>query len=186
MSEMPPEGGGGGTGSFLQKKFLGIPAIVWLIGAAVLAYLYFRSQNSSSSTSTGSSTPANVPQNANSGTSTTGDTTFGPPTTNLTINSQYSQASNSTTGSPPPRHATANPQPTPAVKPATKKAVTTVKTPAKATSVTVAKWTASNTPWNSTLWGIANHYDTTVANLLKLNPQIKNANLVYPGEKVKV
>jgi LysM domain len=181
MSEMPPEGGG--TGSFLQKKFLGIPAIVWLGGAAILAYLYFRSQSGSSGSSS-SGTSANTPQNANSGTATTGDTTFGAPTTNLTINSQYSQTSSSTTGVPAPRHTTPNPQPTPAVKPATKTATTTVKTPAS--TVTVGTWNATNAPWDSTLWGIANHFGTTVANLMKLNPQIKNANLIYPGEKVKV
>ena len=186
MSEMPPEGEGGGAGGFLTKKYMGLPGYVWLIGVAVLAYLYFRTK-SGSGTSGSNSTAATTPSNANSGTSTTGNTTFGPPTTNLTINSQYAQTSSSTAGVPAPRHATPNPQPTPLPKPPTKKAVTTVKTPAKAAPiVTVTKWTATNTPWNSTLWGIANHYNTTVANLLKLNPQIKNANLVYPGEKVKV
>lgn len=179
MSEMSPDPGGSG-GGFMQKKFLGIPAIVWLIGAAVIAFMYFRSQNGSSS---GSTAPGAT---TNSGTATTGNTTFGAPTTNLTITSQYSQASNSNTGVPAPRHATPNPQPTPKTKAPVKKAVTTVKTPAKATSVTVGKWNATDAPWNSTLWGIANHYGMSVAALLKLNPQIKNANLVYPGEKVKV
>jgi LysM repeat protein len=186
MSEPAPEPGGG-TGSFFQKKFLGIPAIVWLGGAAILAYLYFRSQSGSSS----SGTTATTPSNANSGTATTGDTTFpANASTNLTINSQYAQSgtSTSTSGTPAPRHATPNPQPTPKTKAPTKKATTTVKKPA--TEVTVGQWPGNSTgglaQWNTTLWGIANHYGTTVEALLKLNPQIKNANLVYPGEKVKV
>jgi LysM repeat protein len=37
-----------------------------------------------------------------------------------------------------------------------------------------------------TLRTIAASFDTTVANLLKLNPQIKNANLIYPGQKINV
>jgi peptidoglycan endopeptidase LytE len=37
-----------------------------------------------------------------------------------------------------------------------------------------------------TLRKIAASFDTTVANLLKLNPQIKNANLIYSGQKINV
>lgn len=37
-----------------------------------------------------------------------------------------------------------------------------------------------------TLWGIAARYDTTVQKLLAANPQIKNANLIYAGERVKL
>lgn len=37
-----------------------------------------------------------------------------------------------------------------------------------------------------TLWGIAQAYDTTVAALLELNPHIKNANLIYPGNEVRI
>lgn len=50
--------------------------------------------------------------------------------------------------------------------------------------VTVAKWSASNTPWNSTLWGIAHHYGETVAQIQAKNPGIKNPNLISPGQRV--
>lgn len=50
--------------------------------------------------------------------------------------------------------------------------------------VTVAKWSASNTPWNSTLWGIAHHYGETIAQIQAKNPSIKNPNLIYPGQRV--
>lgn len=58
--------------------------------------------------------------------------------------------------------------------------------PTPAQYVTVTKFTSSNPPWNSTLSGIAGHYGTTVANLLKLNPSITNANLIYPNQQVRV
>lgn len=37
-----------------------------------------------------------------------------------------------------------------------------------------------------TLWAIAKTYDTTISALLKLNPQITNANLIFAGQKVRV
>ena len=64
MSEPVPEAGGAPT-NFLMQKFLGIPAIVWLLGAAILAYLYFRSQSGSSSSTTNSNTTAATPQKVN-------------------------------------------------------------------------------------------------------------------------
>lgn len=51
---------------------------------------------------------------------------------------------------------------------------------------TVAKWRKTNTPWNSTLSGIAKHYKTSVSKLLKMNPGIKNPDVIYPGQKVRV
>lgn len=37
-----------------------------------------------------------------------------------------------------------------------------------------------------TLWGIAKRYDVTLASLIAANPQIKNPNLIYPGDGVKI
>ena len=37
-----------------------------------------------------------------------------------------------------------------------------------------------------TLYKIAKQHGTTVANLAKLNPQIKNLNMIYPGQKIRV
>ncbi|WP_295752876.1 LysM peptidoglycan-binding domain-containing protein [uncultured Oscillibacter sp.] len=37
-----------------------------------------------------------------------------------------------------------------------------------------------------TLWGIARRYGVALAALLRANPQIKNPNLIYPGEAVKI
>lgn len=37
-----------------------------------------------------------------------------------------------------------------------------------------------------TLWGIARQYGVELTALIRANPQIKNANLIYPGEAVSV
>lgn len=37
-----------------------------------------------------------------------------------------------------------------------------------------------------TLWAIANRYGVSLSALISLNPQIKNPNLIVPGEKVRV
>ena len=37
-----------------------------------------------------------------------------------------------------------------------------------------------------TLWSISLLYGTTVERLVRLNPQVKNPNLIYPGERVRV
>ena len=37
-----------------------------------------------------------------------------------------------------------------------------------------------------TLGAIANRYHTTVSNLMALNPHIKNANLIYAGDVIRI
>ena len=37
-----------------------------------------------------------------------------------------------------------------------------------------------------TLWDIANTYEVSLPQIIDWNPQIKNPNLIYPGEKVRV
>ena len=37
-----------------------------------------------------------------------------------------------------------------------------------------------------TLWAVANQYGVGLAELLRANPQIKNPNLIYPGEAVNI
>ena len=36
------------------------------------------------------------------------------------------------------------------------------------------------------LWKIAGDYGVTLTSVIALNPQIKNPNLIYPGEKVRL
>ena len=67
-------------GGIFSQKFMGIPALVWLAGAAILAYWWF-SRQSSSSSGTGSSS-------ANSGTNTqtTGATTIDTGAVQVSVN----------------------------------------------------------------------------------------------------
>lgn len=37
-----------------------------------------------------------------------------------------------------------------------------------------------------TLWGIARRYGTALSQVIAWNPQIKNPNLIYPGQRVRV
>lgn len=75
---------------------------------------------------------------------------------------------------------------TPDPAPVTPAPVTPVPAAPAVRYVTVVKYTTRNPPWNSTLSGIAGHESTSVATLLKLNPSIKNANLIYPGQQIRV
>lgn len=55
--------------------------------------------------------------------------------------------------------------------------------------VTVVPWHPGSTPWNSTLWGIANHYHTSVSHLLSLPGNARyrsNPNLLHVGDRVQV
>jgi LysM repeat protein len=187
MSQMDTGPGPEPTGNPLTTKHMGIPGWGWMIGAAVVAYLLFF-RNKSGASGTGTSASGN--------TSTTGNISIGPSRETIITGSDQtatSTASSSSTSavSQPSQSGTPNPQPTPSPPTKTSTTTTKVTTPAKpSTTVTVAKWPGQSSgglaQWNTTLWGIANHYGTTVAELLKLNPSIKNANLIYPGQKIKV
>lgn len=90
-------------------------------------------------------------------------------------------ASGSTPGSAPA------PDPAPAPAPAAAPPPPAPAPPAPAARyVTVVRYTTHNAPWNSTLSGIAAHEGTTVSALLGLNPGIHNANLIYPGQQIRV
>lgn len=134
MSEPAPEPqqGGSAAGGFMSRKYMGIPAVVWLAGAAILAYLYFRNKSASSgggATSTGGG-----------GQSTTGDIAFQPAAETIDVQGQYgpntvsgtdttqggntgggnTSGSTSGGGSTTVGSGTPNPQPSPKPKPPTK------------------------------------------------------------------
>jgi hypothetical protein len=56
-------------------------------------------------------------------------------------------------------------------------------------TVTVEKWPGVSqnglAQWDTTLWGIANHFGKTVNDLAALN-NISNPNLIYPGQQIRV
>lgn len=93
-----------------------------------------------------------------------------------------------TTTTPPPK--SGGPVTTlPVGKPVVRK----VPAPAKKSTaeyVKVSKFTSASAArgsnWASTLSTIAGHYHTSVSNLLKLNPSIKNPNLIHKDQRIRV
>lgn len=75
---------------------------------------------------------------------------------------------------PPPKP---KPKPKPAPKPTAQYEYTTKFTTSSA---------ARGSNWRSTLSTIAQHYHTSVSNLLKLNPGIKNPNKIGVHQKIRV
>lgn len=64
----------------------------------------------------------------------------------------------------------------------TNKAVTPAPAPAPAPVPSVKKYHVVKR--GDTMWAIAKKYGVSLAHLRKLNPHIKNINLIYPGQKV--
>lgn len=94
-----------------------------------------------------------------------------------------------TTTTPPSTTPTTTPkpittQPVPKPKPKPKPAAKSTAAYINATKFTTAS-AARGSNWESTLSTIAGHYHTTVANLMKLNPSIKNANQIRAGQKIR-
>lgn len=89
------------------------------------------------------------------------------------------QAQQGTTGpaGPPGKAGPPGPAGKPPPKPGPSKNPPPTKKP-KTKSVTIAR--------GDTLSQLAKKYHTTVANLMKLNPSIKNPNLIYAGNKLNV
>jgi LysM repeat protein len=187
----PAPGRPAGGGSLLTQRMGPLATWVWLVIltvviAGIALYMRRKSGSAASSASTGQAAPgqtAGVQQVPNiilqdySGS--------GPPVT------PPSQPSPTGAAAAPPAAAAAPPASTtapPAAAPAPPAAAAPAKPAApKYTTVTVAKWTATDAPWNSTLSGIAAHYHVTggYQALAKLNG-IKNPNLIYPGQTIRV
>lgn len=183
-----------GGGNMLMQKLGPLATWVWLLIATVLIgvyYLYEKHKQGTAGTSTSTSTTASTANASQVPDIILQD--YGAPVTQTVTD-------NPPPGSvPPPQPPVRVPPPirTPGVPPpkppAPKPPVTKKKAPApkpkpqQYATVTVAKWTSSNTPWNSTLSGIADHYHVSggYQALAKLNG-IKNPNLIYPGQKIKV
>lgn len=79
--------------------------------------------------------------------------------------------------------------PTPAPKPGTyppRRTPTNTPRPAPRPAgswVSVGKWKSGGAPWNSTLWGIAHHYGTSVSRLKSLNHL--SGDTIHPGQRLR-
>lgn len=179
----PPEPPDVGGGNVLTQRIGPLATWVWLLIAtiAVLVFVFLRKGKSTATTT---------------GQATAGQSTAAQNVPDIIIqnNEPAEPAEPIPPGAVPPS-APAPPTTTPPVKtkgpsgpPVTRPPVPPKKQPApQYTTVTVARWTDKNTPWNSTLSGIAEHYHVKggYQALAKLNG-IKNANLITPGQKIKV
>lgn len=183
MSEMPPEPPpeGGGGGNFLTQRYMGIPAVVWMAGAAILAYfLFFRNKGGSSSPSS----------SGGGGTSTTGDITFTPPPTQITVPTDGASPVNTNTGSTssdpsnqginpgqPSLSGVINPQPSPNMPGRSATTTTNISTKAGSPDPNPKTYTVQA---GDTLASIAKKFGISVASLAHANVYVKGE---VPGDK---
>jgi hypothetical protein len=199
MSEPTYEVHKSSSGGTFSQKLGPLPLWGWMgIGLAIALVFYFWQKNkassgqgASTSTESGTTEPANQvpPYIIQNYESDTNSQTVGPTTT--TINPTPTIPP-STTNPPPVTNpgGTNTPPNTGKVNPGGPikgKTPPATKKSQDFTTVTVVPWTATNTPWDSTLSGIASHYDVAggYESLAKLN-SIANPNLIYPGQKIRV
>lgn len=201
MTEEPPGGGGGGGNNPFTRHMGPFPLWVWMgLGLAiVLAYANWSKAKKGAA-------------NANQGTLPTAQTASGSTPASLIpqfVNQVYENPSppvinvgpfnNTQTVTPPPVEDTDNDHPHPPGPPTGPPPGPPHPQPA-GQWVTVAPWSSTNAPWNSTLWGIAQHTYGNGALYPKIfaaNKQgivrpdgtsgfISNPNLIHPGDRIFV
>jgi hypothetical protein len=191
--EEEDDGGGGGFTGALRQKLGPFPTWIYLlvITIGLLAYwLYEKHKNGSSSSSSATTGQAGTGEAVGAQDvpdyvfQSTTNVTEPPESNSITVNNPPVSPPASTSTPSGGGTSTSSGKTTP--KPAPKSTTPASKSQ-KYTTVTVAKWTATNAPWNSTLSGIASHYNVKggYQALAKLNG-IKDANLIQPGQKIKV
>ncbi|AGA70556.1 LysM domain-containing protein [Desulfitobacterium dichloroeliminans LMG P-21439] len=74
----------------------------------------------------------------------------------------------------------------PVAAPAAPKAPAATKAPAAAAPATMIKGDTYTVVSGDVLWRIAQKHNMTTDALIKLNPQLKNTNLIFPGDKIVV
>jgi LysM repeat protein len=178
MPEGPPASTGG---NFLTQKYFGMPGIVWLGGAALLAYfLFFRKSGSGSSGSSGTSSGSDGTSGAvtfNQGTGQGGYNNNYAPLNTSTGSTASNPVNNGLNPGQPQVSGAINPQP---VAPVPGAAVTT------ASSTTTAATTAPVNPKTytvqagDTLASIAKKFGISVATLAHANVYVKGE---VPGNK---
>lgn len=164
---------------FLTRTYGGLPMWVW-VAIGVGGVLLYRSLGSKSGATSASN--SNQPLSGNNGNATPPNIFFLPQGANAGTNLTVSINRNPGTYTPPVPTATQIFTPPPAIGGGNSPAV--VQAP-----VTVQRWPGVSSgglaEWDTTLWGIANHFGTSVSALQQLN-NISNPNLIYPGEQIKV
>jgi hypothetical protein len=195
MSEPMPEGGA--PGGVMGRRVMGIPLPFIIIGVvAIGAYLFMRNKSAGSSgqgtSSTGNTSDTTVGGDLSTNAGGLQSLTVNYPDTMTGTGGTPGGEDNDDTDNDNDGSHTPNPQPRPPRPPKRVNWHQKIHHPATqpAKYVTVATWPGASTgglaQWNTTLWGIARHYHLSLAQLEKLNPQIKNPNLIHPGQRVRV
>lgn len=178
--------------NFLTRQYVHIPMWGWIIGGVAGLYILTKLKTGSSTatrpTAAVTSTPYGtgqapsiffLPQGPYGG-------TLAPPNINVTVNRNPGNGPTSdvpgtpVSNTPPPPPAPPDPGPPP---PAPQD-----QGPPPPNYVTVGTWGNGQdglAPWDSTLWGIANHFGTTVDALVNAN-NIGNPDLIYPGQQIMI
>jgi LysM repeat protein len=184
MSEMdtaaPPEQGGGGN--FFTQKYMGIPGIVWLGGAAILAYfLFFRKSSSSSGSGSGASNTGTGGTSGNVTFNQSPSSGFGSGNWSPVNTSEGSTASNPANNGlnpgQPQVSGAINPQPTPPVTSASATTATSTSTAATPASTSITYYTVQA---GDTLASVAKKFGISVATLAAANTYVKGE---VPGNK---
>lgn len=164
MAEREPEHGGGGGGG-VGKKFGPLPVWAWavLFGGGIGLVWFLRKQASSkaaadTSTTDTSATAAEptdiVPVNQGLGADQAQAILDAIKDLQGEVSKEEDEDEEEEKPKPTPLPAPLPGKPPPKPKPAPK------PKPKPRPYVVTKKWTTHNTPWQSTLWGIANHYHT--------------------------
>ena len=202
MADTPePSSSSGDTFGFLTKKVGPLPVWAWGVIAVGIYYWYTHygpGASSAKTPSTGNGTGDAVTETVNTVTGPTSDTgsssdTVNPPpvVTPPPVDNPPPVDTPPPVYTPPPDSDSGggdwSPPPARVVKPANHNPP---RQSEPARSVTVAKWPGRSrggrAQWNTTLSGIASHEHIPLGYLEKDNPQIRNPNLVYPGEKIRI
>ncbi len=143
------------------------PVITIVLAAAILYAIYILANRSNRPTNQAQAVaplntapPQNVSQTFNS----------------YPISSKFPSKGKKTTVVPPPSNTGSGSQtPTPAP-------VAKMPTTVSARYVTVTPWPSQD----STLWGIAQANGMSLTTVEALNPQIRDYNLIYPGQQIRI
>jgi hypothetical protein len=177
---------------FLTREYAKIPMWGWIMGGVAGLVIFSSIKSKSAATGNAAGTKSTSQPTGNNGDGTPPNIFFlpqgpyqGPNPTNITV-TLNPRARDKPMPLP-------TPQPQPEQKwptiPANRSNPTPAPTPQPRDTVTVEKWPGRSqgglAQWNTTLWGIANHFGTTVAKLAADN-NISNPNLIYPGQRIVV
>lgn len=196
MQEEPPGGGGDGGGNVFTNKVGPFPLWVWmgLSLAILLAITNWKKQKTTASTANQGTLPTNdtasgstpaslIPQFVNQVYNNPGPPTQVTVNTPVTVDTDNDPTHPTPPPPPPPHGGPPPPKPAP-----------------KGQWVTVGVWNSTNAPWNSTLWGIANHIygnGALDAKIFAANKKgvmrpdgsqgvVSDINLVHPGDRIWV